>query len=75
MRYTVEVLIERLDSYSVDVEADNSKEAENTVQKMRKHKLEAMLEPGGNDKWSVALARCRGEATDNISALVNRLAE
>ena len=75
MRYTIEVLISRLDSHLIKIDADTPKEAEDIVDRMQKHKLEAMLEYGGNDEWLVATARCRGEATDNISALVNRLAE
>ena len=75
MRYTVEVLISRLDSYLVDIDADTPDKAERIVEKMKKDKLESKLECGGNDEWFVATARCRGEAPDNISALVNRLAK
>ena len=61
MKHRVEILISRLDSYLVDVEADTPTEAEAAVRAMNRLKLEPQLYYGGNDEWAVELIMHREE--------------
>lgn len=75
MKHRLEVLVSRLDSFLVEVEADTPTKAEAIVGAMNRQKLEPRLEYGGTDEWGVELITYREEVVDNISALEKRLAE